>query len=217
MSAEELQPISDLVVCSSGADRWPSVSARWLSGAGACDSRSHVRPRGPRSTRSSRRSTYSTGTRAVTRTSRPGATTSRRVDLGSLIPSLIHPRTPAFIAVYRRPLGRHVDHHGWSCTMIRNPESEGRRFGLGHLNRPEPSFSGHWLPVNKRTSVGGRHPHQLRQHVDTGCGPFACEPPDFLEAVNGSVNETARDRAERRRHRGPGTSSARPSAQASAP
>src|SRR5262249_60004750 len=41
---------------------------------------------------------------------------------GSLILSLIHPRTPASIGVYRRSLSRQVDHHGRSCTVIPHPE-----------------------------------------------------------------------------------------------
>jgi hypothetical protein len=50
--------------------------------------------------------------------SRPGG----QIDLGSLIPSLIHPRTPASTSVYRRSLSRKVDHHGRTCTVMRNPE-----------------------------------------------------------------------------------------------
>ena len=42
--------------------------------------------------------------------------------LASLIPSLIHPRAPASIAVYRRSLSSQRDLYGPSCTVIRNPE-----------------------------------------------------------------------------------------------
>jgi hypothetical protein len=45
-----------------------------------------------------------------------------RVELGSLIPSLIHPRAPASIDVHRMPLSRQGDLRGQSCTMILNPE-----------------------------------------------------------------------------------------------
>src|SRR5262249_10632333 len=42
--------------------------------------------------------------------------------LGSLIPSLIHPRTPASIGVHHTPLSSQRDLRSRSCTMIRNPE-----------------------------------------------------------------------------------------------
>ena len=51
-------------------------------------------------------------------TSRP----ARRIDLGSLIASLIHPRTPASIGVYRCSLSRQIDHHGRTCTVNRTTE-----------------------------------------------------------------------------------------------
>jgi hypothetical protein len=47
--------------------------------------------------------------------------------------SLIHPCTPASIDVYHRPLSRHVDHHGWSCTVILNPEK--RMVGVDEQQR----------------------------------------------------------------------------------
>ena len=40
----------------------------------------------------------------------------------SLIPSLIHPGTPASITVYRRPLSRRIDVVGRSHAVIPNPE-----------------------------------------------------------------------------------------------
>ena len=43
---------------------------------------------------------------------------------GSLIPSLIHPRTPASISVHRTPLSRQVDLRSESWTMIPNPEKQ---------------------------------------------------------------------------------------------
>src|SRR5215468_2573624 len=39
------------------------------------------------------------------------AITTGGFDLGSLISSLTHPRTPASIGVYRRPPSRQADHH----------------------------------------------------------------------------------------------------------
>jgi hypothetical protein len=46
--------------------------------------------------------------------------TSRDRTGASLIPSLIHPRTPAAIGAHRTSLSRHVDHHGPRCTVILN-------------------------------------------------------------------------------------------------
>ena len=48
--------------------------------------------------------------------------TASQIDLGSLIPSLRHPRTPASIDVQPRSLGRHGDLSSQSCTVILNPE-----------------------------------------------------------------------------------------------
>ncbi len=56
--------------------------------------------------------------RTATRTARPGVTTSGRDDLGSLISSLIHPRTPASISVHRSSLSRQRYPRGLSCTVI---------------------------------------------------------------------------------------------------
>jgi hypothetical protein len=44
------------------------------------------------------------------------------IELGSLIPSLIHPRAPASIGVHPMPLSRQADLCGQSCMMILNPE-----------------------------------------------------------------------------------------------
>ena len=88
--------------------------------------------------------------------------TNGQTSLCSLIPSLIHPRAPTSIGVYRRSLSRQVHLSGRSCTVILNPEK--RKVGSSIL--PWPLCLG--MSQASSSAMISSHNDRHSRQIDTG-------------------------------------------------
>jgi hypothetical protein len=73
---------------------------------------------------------------------------------------------------------------GLQFNAVRDRTQKTDRLGWSSMNRygrlrPELLMR---LGFQRSRPMGGRTPHQLRQHVDASCGPVAVEALDFLES-----------------------------------